>query len=1182
MRLGEAAILLLLVVLCRVSSITGQVLCFTDTTCTLGNYVSTNSSFPGYTSTVSECCDQYGGTALKLLTQLTSDHCHMCTTDICTYCQNAPVVTADGMALADPSPFSCDQPTPAWPAVTTIDVCGPLTNFTQTTIPAVLPSGPYCDFTYQRVYTTYDTCENSAQTVQTIRVKATEGPTFSNLPADTTLSCGDDITLTNPTAQGQCTTATVVLNSLVNTTDASCVNNFAITRTWTATDGCGLQTTASSTVSVRHTTPPTMSSMTASDRTIILNQACNNIPNPDTLTVTGYCGKTLPYSSSDVITNQQCQNRYTIVRTYTATDECGLSTSNTQNIQVRSVTSPTLTVQSDVTVTCDAVPTAVSASASGHCGVGTTVTLASSTRTDGTCPQRYSLRRTWRATDACGLSTETAQNVVVTPKGPPTFTFIPASVTVNCDTDIANTANTGGKAIAQSPCDPDVTVTYTDTNVGKAGCSLTVVRRWVATDNCGAQATAEQNITVGAASGTVKITAPDDTNVAVCPGASVSGEFTGEINVNSLCLQVSDVSVTHSDTVVFSGDGTRTLLRKWTARDICGNEDTDTQYLFVVESRSVSMSSVAEETVKVTLAGDCGTLPAPPTVTAAKQDGTSLQVTYTENKTPGRCPYIYNLTRVWTASDECGNTATKTQTLEVDYAQLPVLSTTPSDITVLCDSIPSVPVVTASGACGMTPTVKLVEEGGKTCPLPSSLTRRWTATDQCGKSTTHAQTIQITSAGPPTFSYVPANVQTECSSAADVISVGKTGGIATATSRCDPTVQVTYADTVLSDDRCKKTIRRTWTATDDCQTTTTASQTIDVTISSGLSLTLPQNTNLVVCQGDSIAAAEVGSTAKVKSISPCLEASEYDLTYDDTMLSEDAVTGMKRIQRTWVATDVCGNKATGSQLLTVSTVAQPSLALEPASLAISCSSLAEVRNLPLPQLRVSGSGAQVQKVEETTNVQGACAGQIINRTFKVTMDCGYDTTLTQSVIASVRTASVVTQPVYLDAQFRTPYLPNNQPSGNPTWTGTNIIWNPDQYSPYRFWNYQTYGAANTPNWAYQHSNMGTFMRPGGQRSRLGANSWNVMAAGTRSQAVLADGDSPAFWNYPGTNAGSQGASGVMQVSSSVGQASVGAQGKGNLSGKGLTALQKMFGPKAKKESTGSGPTATGPSSTGPF
>src|SRR5204863_7997784 len=60
-----------------------------------------------------------------------------------------------------------------------------------------------------------------------------------------------------------------------------------------------------------------------------------------------------PIYDADQITPGSCDNRYTIARTYHATDSCGNSSNHTQNITVDDETAPVInTYPADTTVSC--------------------------------------------------------------------------------------------------------------------------------------------------------------------------------------------------------------------------------------------------------------------------------------------------------------------------------------------------------------------------------------------------------------------------------------------------------------------------------------------------------------------------------------------------------------------------------------------------------------------------------------------------------------------------------------------------------------------------------------------------------------------------------------------------------------------------------------------------------------
>lgn len=69
-------------------------------------------------------------------------------------------------------------------------------------------------------------------------------------------------------------------------------------------------------------------------------------------------------------------------------------------------------VPADATVQCAAVPKPAAVTADDTCDVEPQVDL-SVVRVDGACADRYTLARTWTATDACGNTASGVQNVVV-------------------------------------------------------------------------------------------------------------------------------------------------------------------------------------------------------------------------------------------------------------------------------------------------------------------------------------------------------------------------------------------------------------------------------------------------------------------------------------------------------------------------------------------------------------------------------------------------------------------------------------------------------------------------------------------------------------------------------------------------------------------------------------------------
>jgi hypothetical protein len=103
------------------------------------------------------------------------------------------------------------------------------------------------------------------------------------------------------------------------------------------------------------------------------------------------------------------------------------------------------------------------------------------------------------------------------------------------------------------------------------------------------------------------------------------------------------------------------------------------------------------------------------------------------------------VTRTWTATDDCGNTSTASQTINDDDNIAPVISALPGPSTIECPATPSFATPTATDACdtSVIPTFADVTTPGS-CPQEYSVTRTWTATDDCGNSSTASQTISVT------------------------------------------------------------------------------------------------------------------------------------------------------------------------------------------------------------------------------------------------------------------------------------------------------------------------------------------------------------------------------------------------------------------------------------------------------
>ena len=207
----------------------------------------------------------------------------------------------------------------------------------------------------------------------------------------------------------------------------------------------------------------------------------------------------------------------------------------------------------------------------------------------------------------------------------------------------------------------------------------------------------------------------------------------------------------------------------------------------------------------------------------AEDNCSGAEVTVTDEIVAGDCLSAYSIIRTFTATDNCTNSSTATQTITVVDTTAPDFGLENLEVSISCGDYPDGEFYAdASDNCSdVTITFEDVAiEGG--CVLPvGKYNRTYTATDACGNASTLNQLIILTDDVAPEFTSVPADYTAECDEALVLDE-------ATATDNCSG-VTITYSDATVSDE-CDNvyTLERTWTATDGCGNITSVSQTISV------------------------------------------------------------------------------------------------------------------------------------------------------------------------------------------------------------------------------------------------------------------------------------------------------------------------------------------------------------------
>ena len=195
------------------------------------------------------------------------------------------------------------------------------------------------------------------------------------------------------------------------------------------------------------------------------------------------------------------------------------------------------------------------------------------------------------------------------------------------------------------------------------------------------------------------------------------------------------------------------------------------------------------------------------------------------------------------------------------------------------------------------------------CPI--TIERSWIAVDVCGNADTCVQTITIRDITDPVIT-CPDDIVFDCT-------LGD-AGVATATDNCDPDPDVSSSDTTISA-RCPIIIDRTWIATDSCGNADTCVQRITVR-----DITDP----VITCPDDIVFDCTMGDAGVATATDNC--DPDPDVTSsDDTTSARCPII----IERTWVATDTCGNDTFCVQTITVQDTAKPTISC-PANDTVEC------------------------------------------------------------------------------------------------------------------------------------------------------------------------------------------------------------------------------------------------------
>ncbi|MFN4254833.1 MAG: dockerin type I domain-containing protein [Saprospiraceae bacterium] len=429
------------------------------------------------------------------------------------------------------------------------------------------------------------------------------------------------------------------------------------------------------------------------------------VPVAATLTATDDTDQNVDVTLASVTTPGACPQEYTIVRTWTATDDCGNTAQHTQTITVEDNTAPMMSglpAQTVLTINCGTpLPTAPNVTATDSCQANITVGLNTVT-TPGICPQEFTVTRTWTASDACGNSAAPfTQTINVVDDTAPVFNgSLPANTTISCSASLPPVPT----VTANDNCDPGQVppvifineIHYDNVGVdagefievaGTAGTDLSQYQLVLYNGNGGVF------YTTTTLSGTI------DNESGGFGAVSFSYPVDGIQNGSPDGIAL--VRLPNTVVQFLSYEGTFTAVDGPAAGMLSTAIPVSEPGTNAIGT-SIQLTGMAQQYANFTWVGPIsaspGTLNAGQTIQPLPG---VITATFAQTMMMGACDGEMTVTRVWTATDACGNAVQHTQTIFLDDNTAPVFALPlPQNITISCsDPVPPAATLTATDAC---------------------------------------------------------------------------------------------------------------------------------------------------------------------------------------------------------------------------------------------------------------------------------------------------------------------------------------------------------------------------------------------------------------------------------------------------------------------------------------------------
>jgi fungalysin metallopeptidase (M36)/fungalysin/thermolysin propeptide len=559
-------------------------------------------------------------------------------------------------------------------------------------------------------------------------------------PANVSRTCNqptDPGSTGTATVSGFCSPAPTPTFSDVSTqtNNGSCTDvEYTITRTWSATDCMDQTFTCVQIITVTSPNGPTI--ICPANATV--ECLSDIVLNPNNATVTTDCGLAFNTVISGPVQNgpSDCPGT-TYTYTYTVTDGCGRMASCPQVFTIQN-DGPVITCPADMVVECfsDIVVNPNDAAVVTSCNMGFNTVITGPVQVgQSDCPGT-TYTYTYTTTDACGRTDDCEQVFTIDNEGP--MIICPPDFEVACEDEIMLDPN---DAMVTTSCGLTYAVYIKNPyGNGAPGCNGTVYEYiYKVVDECGRTAACSQFVTIVNTPAT--ISAPAGGIVTCFEDISISVD---DATVNNDCADYNLYLVPPVANGEVGCPGT-TYTYTYRLIDVCGNVVEEP----TVYTNGANAGPTITAPADVTCSCLAGITPNPDNaaVTTSCTIGSTVTVTGPQVFGPIDCPNtVYRYT--YTATDDCGRTATDTQDFTVSNGP-PVFYNCPGDnwLVLNCEDYGGeagtiqvieawIASVTASTSCGLPLTVfnNFNSNNINTCINNGYNTVTFRATDNCGRT----------------------------------------------------------------------------------------------------------------------------------------------------------------------------------------------------------------------------------------------------------------------------------------------------------------------------------------------------------------------------------------------------------------------------------------------------------------